>query len=405
MKLRKTLKGLYRGALSLAARGSGWPVLSRHYVLLKDAGEHSDGIYFENIFPVVHFQRSAPNTLDAPLHWKFQDGAHGLMDRSEPVSARLMKQVYVAGPAGTIIDHRKRLVYDASLEIGLNPQTHSAFNRVFWQQPKVMHGVGLNLSASQAHDNYFHWMTDALPKLGILTAIGKKIADFDYFIVNSRRLPFQRKTLALLEIPEEKTIALDEHPFLLCKQLWVTTATCLSGNVSPWIIEFLRARFLPDCTPSAGSSKIFIGREHVRRRRLTNSAELGAALETVGYEPLYPEHLDFCAQVQAFAHAHSIIAAHGAALTNLVFCQPGTYVLELFPNTYINQGFWTIASIVGLRYAYYIGEGQELPDNPYLLENSDFSVNRQQILEYHATITPPINTTPFDARQRVGKES
>ena len=45
-------------------------------------------------------------------------------------------------------------------------------------------------------------------------------------------------------------------------------------------------------------------------------------------------------QVAAFAAASHVVAVHGAALANLVFCPPGAHVLEIFP---VGQGTWSYA--------------------------------------------------------------
>jgi hypothetical protein len=44
---------------------------------------------------------------------------------------------------------------------------------------------------------------------------------------------------------------------------------------------------------------------------------------------VYLEHMPFEEQVWHFYHATLIICAHGAAMSNLFFCQPGTVVLEV----------------------------------------------------------------------------
>jgi capsular polysaccharide biosynthesis protein len=55
-------------------------------------------------------------------------------------------------------------------------------------------------------------------------------------------------------------------------------------------------------------------------------------------------------QARLFAQAEVIVAPHGGALTNLVFCQPLTKVVELFPPGYTPVCFWTITDAVGLSY-------------------------------------------------------
>jgi capsular polysaccharide biosynthesis protein len=45
-----------------------------------------------------------------------------------------------------------------------------------------------------------------------------------------------------------------------------------------------------------------------------------------------------------------VIGAHGAGLTNVVFCRPGTILYELMPNFYINPCCRRLAQTAGLTY-------------------------------------------------------
>jgi len=357
----------------------GWPLLVDHYVMLQDADSTT---WHADVFPVLSFNRVAPETNGKPLHWKFRDGALGITSHTASVAARCLSNARVLDPAGTIINKEGKLVYDASEEICLTPDTHSVFNRVIYKRPLVLKGLGLNISASQSHENYFHWMTDAIPKLGIATAAGYELRQFDYFIVNSRSQHFQQETLRLLDLPNEKIIALDEHPYLLCENLLVTTATCLSGNVSPGIIQFLRDSFLPHKASTQTPERILVARKNAVRRKLLNESALSLGLKEFGFETVYLEDCSFQEQMALFANAKIIIASHGAGLTNVAFCTAGTHVLELFPPTYVNQGFWTMSSNNGLVYSYLIGEGEEVPNNHDLLRNIDFTISMTEVIQF-----------------------
>jgi capsular polysaccharide biosynthesis protein len=61
-------------------------------------------------------------------------------------------------------------------------------------------------------------------------------------------------------------------------------------------------------------------------------------------------------QAALFNSADVIVAAHGAGLSNLVFCEPGTLVLEIFPENYSTGNFFSIASALDLEYFSAVGE-------------------------------------------------
>jgi hypothetical protein len=82
-----------------------------------------------------------------------------------------------------------------------------------------------------------------------------------------------------------------------------------------------------------------------------------------GYEVVTPGSLSFAEQVQLFRGARLIVGPHGAGLTNIVFCEPGTIVYELIPSHYINACFSNLAHICDLRYWWdaFESEGEGLP--------------------------------------------
>ena len=53
-------------------------------------------------------------------------------------------------------------------------------------------------------------------------------------------------------------------------------------------------------------------------------------------------------QILLFQSADFIIGPHGAGLANLLFCEPGTKVIELMPSTEMRPFFWLIARKLGL---------------------------------------------------------
>ncbi|NET41307.1 DUF563 domain-containing protein [Okeania sp. SIO2B3] len=58
-----------------------------------------------------------------------------------------------------------------------------------------------------------------------------------------------------------------------------------------------------------------------------------------------------------------IITPHGAGLTNLVFCTPGTKVIEIFSPKYITPIYWQISNVCGLLHYYLIGENFDNPNS------------------------------------------
>lgn len=62
------------------------------------------------------------------------------------------------------------------------------------------------------------------------------------------------------------------------------------------------------------------------------------------------EGYDLAAQVRQFAEAGIVVAAHGAALTNVIFMRPRTVLVECFPAFFYELAFETLASLARVHY-------------------------------------------------------
>ena len=61
--------------------------------------------------------------------------------------------------------------------------------------------------------------------------------------------------------------------------------------------------------------------------------------------------------MQHFSQARVVVASHGAELTNLIYCSPGTKVIELFSPYYLKPCFRELAALCQLDYTAVIGNG------------------------------------------------
>jgi capsular polysaccharide biosynthesis protein len=86
--------------------------------------------------------------------------------------------------------------------------------------------------------------------------------------------------------------------------------------------------------------------------------ELFQQLSKRGFAMVDPGQLSVQEQIDHFAAARVVVAPHGAALANLVFCRPGVRVLELFAPGFVSGCYWSIATNVpDARYRYLIAPG------------------------------------------------
>ena len=84
--------------------------------------------------------------------------------------------------------------------------------------------------------------------------------------------------------------------------------------------------------PSSNSSSITILSRKGVRRQLLNENEIAESLENRGYRVIVRNfgNQSYCDQVHAMQLSRGVISNHGAQLTNLLFLQPGSFVIEIF---------------------------------------------------------------------------
>ena len=83
-------------------------------------------------------------------------------------------------------------------------------------------------------------------------------------------------------------------------------------------------------------------------RTIHNLDQVQAFLSRYDFETVYLEGLSMAEQIMLFQSAEFIISPHGAGLANLLFCEPGTKVIELMPSVELRPFFWMISEKLDL---------------------------------------------------------
>ncbi len=314
------------------------------------AGTHPDlGIGVVEVEPVYELERPLPAGLPAG-HPQF--AAYRLAHIPAKIVARI--------PHGRVVDHYgavvtpdDTLLYDLSPYYGtFHASQHPIFLRA--RLPEIHDVAGpVSVLTTRGSDNYYHFLTDVLPRLELLRRAGVD-TERAVFVVN-RTTRFQAELLDRLGIPAERCL---RYPHVRAAELVVPSVPDAHLRTPPWIVPWLRAHFLPSGTATP-SRRLYVTRGASKHtRRVDNEAELLQALEPHGFVRVDPGELPVAEQIRLFAEAQCVVGAHGAGLTNIAFCPPGAAVVELFPPEYVNVCYWALASTVeGLRYHYVIGDG------------------------------------------------
>jgi hypothetical protein len=136
---------------------------------------------------------------------------------------------------------------------------------------------------------------------------------------------------------------------------------CVLGNLGDWFypnIDDLLAvrRHITARVPLSAcrNERLYISRSG--RRRVRNEAELVELLREFDFRIVEDRPRSVAEQMDLYSGASFILGPHGASFTNILWCHPGTYLLELFAPTYVPDFFRYMAEALGLRYgAYHFG--------------------------------------------------
>ncbi|HEY4248491.1 MAG TPA: glycosyltransferase family 61 protein [Lacunisphaera sp.] len=205
--------------------------------------------------------------------------------------------------------------------------------------------------ATTLGNGYGHWLLEELPRLIALETDGCET------LIAHAGASCQREAIALKSF-SGNLINARRRDHYSCDELIVPSLGELTPETVALLNDFVTPLRDEDRTPSFGE-RIYISRTGAKRRHVTNEPRLWCALESRGFIKLHLEELTWTEQITAFHSAKVIIAPHGAGLANLVFCRPGTKIVELFHRSYVNPCYWQLASLQALDYRPLVSAGTE----------------------------------------------
>jgi hypothetical protein len=216
------------------------------------------------------------------------------------------------------------------------------FERAAWVLERVYH-------------NYSHWLTAHLPKFLLLRDRGL-VED----VVLPPTLPAPMEaSLRRLGFEPRDFRTFDPDAALQVDELILIG----SDRFRPELVSSVRDAVWKGSTP-APRRKVLISRARARRRRLINEEAVWRTLEPHGFERVVMEDRPFEAQMELMMDTAVLVAPHGAGLTNMIFCAPGTHIVEIADLSFPNPNFYALAS--ALRHPYWlipadaVGDGHPL---------------------------------------------
>ncbi len=201
-------------------------------------------------------------------------------------------------------------------------------------------------------NNYFHWMTEMLPRI---LAMRNQYPLIPVVIPsNYLNYPFIVESLDLFKIDVK---IFDVRHSLKIDKLYATPIPHV-GRFNEGLMHFFRDKFIQEFAPVPQPFRLlYVSRDKAKRRKIRNENYVYELLAKKGFEKLVLENIPLKHQVKLFQEARVVIGCHGAGLTNIMFMQKKQSVIELKAN---NNNYWcyfSLARVFGLKYYYSLNNG------------------------------------------------
>ncbi len=210
--------------------------------------------------------------------------------------------------------------------------------------------------------NYYHWVIEGLLPLHALapylpagtklllpgTLSGFKAGRYG----DSGAVPDHLATLQAWGFGDWPAVTVEAPVCHLEEVYWIDRAMIeeMPGHLVREARAHVLGRLGLQARPQEGARKrVYIARRGARS--VENKEPVERIATNNGFSMFFMEEMKPSAQIELLAEAEFVIAPHGAGLSNLLFCAPGTKVIEFTPDCEFRPLFAQISDKLGLSHA------------------------------------------------------
>lgn len=217
----------------------------------------------------------------------------------------------------------------------------------FLPRGRRLQGTAVSLASDFAIGSYGHFVYDVISRLHLFQKSGFVLEDVDHIICPKPTKGNAELLFDELGLPKNKMVWMDDEKSLRPSRLLAISFPGTRRNYPAWVSRFIQTSFI-----TAGNKpqirRLFITRKGYRRNP-SNLKEVEKLLVRYGFEIYDPvqnrhAHLDF-------HEAEFVVGGSGSNLTGLIFCQPGTKVLELISEDHVYPYYYSISESAGLEFS------------------------------------------------------
>jgi hypothetical protein len=229
-------------------------------------------------------------------------------------------------------------------------QDHPTYKRRFALKRRRLSGNIYSLLCLWASE-FYHWFHDVLPRLEV--ALPHLPADTK-FLINSNPKTWQLDSLLAFGIGPDRLEIQPIRMHTRVERLWFATpvghSSLGSGKVLRRVANRIRHHFVHDDSKNKPRHRLYISRRKAANRRIVNESEISPLLEGQGFDAVLCEDLSLAEQVKLFSATVAVVGAHGAGLTNLVYCMSGSHVGEIYAGR-VPPAYLVMSRQLGMRFS------------------------------------------------------
>ena len=214
-----------------------------------------------------------------------------------------------------------------------------------------------NLCQGDRGNNYFHFLFDIIPKIYLIKKKTRIKIDF-YYVSTPKK--WQIKIFKILGVLEDELINSSKNKHIFADQIisldhpWYQKGMFQDQvrKMPKWVILINRKLFLKKKSKFKCFKKIFLDRSSssYNHCQIFEQKKINKWIIKKDLTIYKPEKLSFNKQIHLFNTASVIVGAHGAAFTNIIFCKPGTKIIEIIPADHPNKKCERVCKILKLKY-------------------------------------------------------
>jgi hypothetical protein len=227
---------------------------------------------------------------------------------------------------------------------------------------------------------YFSWLTTCIPKL--LDVVRTYPNAILLVPQEWEKIDFVKNTLALFPDLKMKTLPSDSHAFIdhfVLAQNRPWTSVFYPKQIQEVRDVFIKESLKVTIKPI---KRLYVSRKKALRRKIINELELVDFVKSKGFEEICFEDYSIIEQVFLMQNAECLISMHGAGLTNVLFMNPESSVLEITPiverDYQFRFPFWRIASILKLNYFVQFSKTIDSGESDFYSRNIDVNLAELQ---------------------------